>query len=47
MPEWARSRLNAVHMMSSQGGMALGEPVPVKHFLSVDREVFLLGQTTK
>jgi Transmembrane secretion effector len=24
-----------------------GEPVPVKHFLSVDREVFLLGQTTK
>jgi MFS family permease len=24
MPEWARGRLNAVHMMSSQGGMALG-----------------------
>ena len=24
MPEWARGRLSAVHMMSSQGGMALG-----------------------
>jgi MFS family permease len=24
MPEWARARLNAVHMMGSQGGMALG-----------------------
>src|SRR6202162_609428 len=24
MPEWARGRLNAVYMMSSQGGMALG-----------------------
>ena len=24
-----------------------GEPVPAKHFLSVDREVFLLGHTAK
>jgi len=24
-----------------------GEPVPVQHFLSVDREVLLLGQTAK
>jgi hypothetical protein len=24
MPEWARGRMNAVHMMASQGGVALG-----------------------
>src|SRR5262245_5218546 len=24
MPDWARGRMNAVHMMASQGGVALG-----------------------
>ena len=24
MPDWARGRMNAVHMMASQGGVAVG-----------------------
>jgi Transmembrane secretion effector len=29
MPDWARGPMNAVHMMVSQGGVALGEFVPM------------------